>query len=89
MRTVIKLTQAIGLSFRLFESRILRNRLLCSCGGDNIGSSLQTLLWAEGEEMVATEVISGESLVTGTLCQVLITLKHFPPGLLGPLTLGS
>lgn len=35
MRNVIKLAEGIDLSFRLFKSRILRNRLLHSCKSDN------------------------------------------------------
>lgn len=40
MRTVVKLAASIDLSFRVFGSRILRNRLLRSCKRDNRESSL-------------------------------------------------
>lgn len=35
LRNVIELAEGIDLSFRLFKSRILRNRLLHSCKKDN------------------------------------------------------
>lgn len=86
MRNVIKLAEGIDLPFRLFRNRILRNRLLRSCKGDNRDppslKNLHNPIFGQPEKrfLAAEKGSQGPQVVLGHLHQFLEIVQRVSSG---------